>query len=252
LYANLIGLNKIKIGAVSYLNTKPLLYGIKHSAIINNIELIEDHPANIAELLLANKIDIGLVPTAIIPQISNATIVADYCIGANATVASVCLFSETTIDNIEAVILDYQSRTSVALCKILLKEYWKREVKFIEGREGYRNEIKGTTAAIVIGDRAFEQAKQSAYKYDLAEAWINFTKLPFVFAAWVANTNIEQEFMNAFNKANAYGIENIDKVVEDINYPFYNLQYYYTNNISYFLDEEKKKGLELFLQFLKQ
>ncbi|HNF29816.1 MAG TPA: hypothetical protein PLY81_06010, partial [Chitinophagaceae bacterium] len=88
--------------------------------------------------------------------------------------------------------------------------------------------------------------------YDLAEAWINFTKLPFVFAAWVANTNIEQEFMNAFNKANAYGIENIDKVVEDINYPFYNLQYYYTNNISYFLDEEKKKGLELFLQFLKQ
>lgn len=252
MYANLIGLNKIKIGAVSYLNTKPLLYGIKHSAIINNIELIEDHPANIAELLLANKIDIGLVPTAIIPQISNATIVADYCIGANATVASVCLFSETTIDNIEAVILDYQSRTSVALCKILLKEYWKREVKFIVGREGYRNEIKGTTAAIVIGDRAFEQAKQSAYKYDLAEAWINFTKLPFVFAAWVANTNIEQEFMNAFNKANAYGIENIDKVVEDINYPFYNLQYYYTNNISYFLDEEKKKGLELFLQFLKQ
>ncbi len=76
--ANLNELNKIKIGAVSYLNTKPLLYGIKHSSIINEVELIEDYPANIANLLMTDKIDIGLVPVAIIPHLKNSNIISDY------------------------------------------------------------------------------------------------------------------------------------------------------------------------------
>lgn len=243
-------LKKIKVGAVSYLNTKPLLYGVKHSGLMDKIELIEEYPAKIAQMLLDDEIDIGLVPVAIIPLLKEAYIVTDFCIGAEGEVASVCLFSEVSIAQIETVILDYQSRTSVNLAKVLLKEYWQKEVIFKEATANFRDEIKGTTAAVVIGDRAFEQRLVSTYCYDLAAAWKTFTGLPFVFAAWVANKPLNEDFIDAFSRANAYGIKNIDDVIAENLYDKYNLKKYYTENISYQLTKEKREGLKLFLSKL--
>ena len=87
-------LKKIKVGAVSYLNTKPLLYGIKHHPVFQQMELIEDYPSHIAQLLIDDKIDLGLIPVAVIPALKEYHIITDYCIGANGAVASVCLFSQ--------------------------------------------------------------------------------------------------------------------------------------------------------------
>ena len=243
-------LKKIKVGAVSYLNTKPLLYGIKRSGLMDKIELIEEYPAKIAQMLLNDEIDVGLVPVAIIPKLKEAQIITSFCIGAEGEVASVCLFSEVPIEQIETVILDYQSRTSVNLAKILLREYWQKQVVFEEATEDFRSKIKGTTAAVVIGDRAFEQRLISPYIYDLAEAWKAFTGLPFVFAAWVANKQLNEDFIDAFNRANGYGIKHIDEVIAENIYDKYNLEKYYTQNISYHLTDEKRKGLELFLSKL--
>ena len=243
-------LKKIKVGAVSYLNTKPLLYGVKRSGLMDKIELIEEYPAKIAQILLDDEIDIGLVPVAIIPLLKEAYIVTDFCIGAEGEVASVCLFSEVSIAQIETVILDYQSRTSVNLAKVLLKEYWQKEVIFKEATANFREEIKGTTAAVVIGDRAFEQRLVSTFSYDLAAAWKAFTGLPFVFAAWVANKPLNEDFIDAFSRANAYGIKHIDDVIAENLYDKYNLKKYYTENISYQLTKEKREGLKLFLSKL--
>lgn len=248
----LVELNKIKIGAVSYLNTKPLLYGIKRSEIINTIDLIEEYPSKIAQMLLDNTIDIGLVPVAVLNDLKDYYLISDYCIGAVNDVASVSLFSHSTINKIETVLLDYQSRTSVALTKILLKHYWKKEVKFVEASENYINEIKGTTAGVIIGDRALEHRNNFEYNYDLATNWRNLTGLPFVFATWVANKPIDEEFIKKFNAANKLGLENIDEVVKEVESPFYNIKKYYTENISYNFDNDKKKALELFLEYLKE
>ncbi|HPH22640.1 MAG TPA: menaquinone biosynthesis protein [Chitinophagaceae bacterium] len=245
-------MKKIKVGAVSYKNTKPLLYGIKRSGLMEKIELIEDYPSNIATQLLNNQIDIGLVPVAIIPKLQEAYIVSNYCIGATEPVTSVCLFSEVELDKIETVLLDYQSKTSVNLCKILLKNYWKKEVIFLDAGADFRNEIKGTTAGVVIGDRALEQQKISLFVYDLAEEWIAFTGLPFVFAAWVSNKVLPKDFVDEFNAANAFGLQHIDEVVAENPFSLYDLKKYYTQNISYLLDEEKKKGLKLFLDYLSE
>ncbi|HEX8677929.1 MAG TPA: menaquinone biosynthesis protein [Segetibacter sp.] len=242
----------IKVGAVSYLNTKPLMYAFKHGLQINGMEIIEGYPAKIGGMLLNNEIDVGLVPVAIIPKLREHYIISDYCIGAEGAVASVCLFSEVPLEKIEKVILDYQSNTSVALARVLVENYWKLQVVFEEAKENFRDEIKGTTAAVVIGDRAFEQRKISAYKYDLAEAWIDFTGLPFVFAAWVANKKLPEDFTRRFNEANKKGLENIDAVVAENVSPFYDLKKYFTENISYELNEEMLKGLEKFLSFLKK
>jgi len=245
-------LKKIKVGAVSYLNTKPLLYGINRSNVLKKIELIEDYPSSIANMLIEDKIDIGLVPVAVIPLLKESYIVTDFCIGAESEVASVCLFCDVPIDEIEKVYLDYQSKTSINLFKILIKEYWKKKVVIEDATSGYQQLITGTTAGIVIGDRAFEQRKKSKYCYDLAEAWIAHTGLPFVFAAWVANKELPNEFIAEFNKANYLGIQNIEHLIDDLDYSEYDLENYFRKNISYQLTENKRKGLALFLEKLSQ
>lgn len=228
------------------------MYGVQRSGLMQKMDIVADFPANIAAMLLNDEIDVGLVPVAIIPRLNKPQIITHYCIGAVGRVASVGIFSEVPINQITHLILDYQSRTSVNLAKILLKEYWQKELELVQAQEDYRHLIKGTTAAVVIGDRALSQHKKSAYYYDLSEAWLQHTGLPFVFAAWVANKPIDPDFEDAFNLANAYGINHIDEVVETLDFADYDLKEYYTKNISYTLDEEKRKGLELFLQKLTQ
>ena len=237
---------------MSYLNTKPLLYGIKKNSVLNEIELIEDYPSKIAQMLIDDEVDIGLIPVAATLRLNEWYINSDYCIGSVGAVASVCIFSEVPIHEIEKIYLDYQSRTSVNLAKILLKEYWKKEVEIIDATgEDYRGNLTGTTAGVVIGDRALEQRHKSKYIYDLGEAWKNHTGLPFVFAAWIANKKLPENFVKAFNEANALGLNNIDEVVAENHLEHFDLHRYYTNCISYNLDDEKKKGLELFLSKLK-
>jgi chorismate dehydratase len=244
---------KWRIGAVSYLNTRPLLLGMEQSPFKERIDLVKSYPAQIAQDLLDDSIDIGLVPVAIMPLLKNPQIVSKYVIGTEGEVASVALFSQVPMDQIEKVYLDYQSRTSVSLAKILLKQHWKKEVEFLIATEGYINEISGTTAGIIIGDRALASLNRFEHIYDLGLAWKAHTGLPFVFAAWVANKPIPSEFMEAFDVANAYGLKHLDEVITLIpaSEQVYDLHKYYTENISYTLTEEKKKGLESFLKLIQ-
>lgn len=247
-------MEKIKVGAVSYLNTKPLLYGIKRSEeVMQQAELIEAYPSRIAEMLVEGTIDVGLVPVAIIPRLKEWHIISDYCIGASQAVASVCLFSEVPIEQIDTVLLDYQSRTSVNLCKVLLRHHWKIQPRLEEaGNEDYRSRIKGTTAGVVIGDRALQQRAISPYIYDLAAEWQLMTGLPFVFAAWIANKRLPGHFIAPFNKANALGLDHIDAVVAENPFAAYDLKTYYTENIDYILNDPKRDGMQRFLQLLGQ
>lgn len=244
-------MRKIKVGIVNYLNTAPLIYGLENSVVKNEIELIPDYPANLARDLKEKKIDLGLVPVAVIPDLEEWNLVSDYCIGCDGPVASVCIFSEVPIEEIKTVILDYQSRTSVELAKILLRDFWKIDVEFVAGKEDFRKDIRGTTAGVVIGDRALEQRKRSAYIYDLGEAWKQHTGLPFVFAAWVGNHSFDKEFVSAFNEANAFGLQHLPQVIAAHPYKLFDLEEYYTKYISYELNAAKKKGLQLFLGHLK-
>ncbi len=244
--------HKIKVSAVSYLNTKPLLYGIERHPLINDIELVLEYPALIAQHLRENTVDVGLVPVAAIPTIPGARIISDYGIGADGKVASVCIFSKVPMEQIEKVYLDYQSRTSVRLAQVLLRHYWKKEVVFLAAPENYMELIGGSTAGVIIGDRALEQLSHYPFIYDLAEHWKLYTGLPFIFAAWVANKELPETFIRQFNEANASGLEHLDEVIAENPYPVYDLHTYYKENIQYALDEEKRKGLALFLEYLKE
>ncbi|RYE17048.1 MAG: hypothetical protein EOP51_24630 [Sphingobacteriales bacterium] len=243
--------DKIKVAAVSYLNTKPLLYGIERSDVMNDMELILNYPSKLAQSLQDGSIDMALVPVAAIPSVEGARIIGDYGIAADGDVASVCIFSQVPMEEIETVYLDYQSRTSVRLAQLLLEKHWNKQVVFKPAGENYIEYINGTTAGVIIGDRALQQLTNFGYIYDLADAWQDFTGLPFVFAAWVANKELPEDFVNAFNAANAEGLRHIDAVVEENPFPYYDLKKYFTHNIHYLLDEEKRRGLAKFLELIQ-
>lgn len=245
-------MEKIRTGIVNYLNTRPLIYGLEKPPVSERIELIGDYPSRIAAKLINGEIDLGLIPVAVIPQLPESHIVGDYCIGAEGEIASVALFSEVPMQEVEKVYLDYQSRTSVALLRFLMKEYWgiSPEIIHAEG-EDYRKKIQGTTAGLVIGDRALEQRKISTFIYDLGSEWRKITGLPFVFAAWVSTRPLPEDFITDFNQGNALGLEKIDEIVAANPYPLFDLKKYYTLHLSYHLDQAKKKGMQRFLEVIK-
>ena len=243
---------KIKVGIVSYLNTRPLLYGLKLPPIANEIQLVEENPARLAELLIDDEIDVGLIPIAIIPQLEKYFICGDYCIATETEVASVCLFSEVPVNQIERVYLDYQSRSSVALLKWLMKEFWNIHPEMVQATDdSYRKKIQGTVAGLVIGDRAFEQRKISTFIYDLASEWRSITGMPFVFAAWISKQPLPTSFIQKFNEANAIGLSHIDEIVTSLQFELYDLKKYYSLHLSYKFDDRKRKGMELFLQYIR-
>jgi chorismate dehydratase len=125
------------------------------------------------------------------------------------------------------------------------------DVPIENATKDFQQQITGTTAGLVIGDRSFAQRKISKYAYDLGEAWKAYTGLPFVFAAWISNKPLTADFIQSFNEANAYGIENIPKVIEKMYVNgSVNLEDYFRNYISYNLDIDKRKALKKFLQYL--
>ncbi len=243
-------MKKLKVVAVSYLNTKPLLYGILQSAIQHKIELSLEIPSVCAAKLKSGEADMGLVPVAIIPELETPHIISEYCIGAVGKVATVCIFSNCPIEQIRRLYLDEDSRTSVALTKLLLKKYWKLAPTLILSSDIPFDRLDQHSAALAIGDKTMGLHAQFPYVYDLGEEWMRFTGLPFVFAAWVSNIELPPAFVKPFNKALEAGIAHIPQLTYLLPTPAagFDLKEYFTHCISYQLDEAKKAGLELFLE----
>jgi chorismate dehydratase len=245
---------KIKVAAVSYLNTKPLLHGLYHHPVKDSIELSMDYPAKIGQQLMDGEVDLGLIPVALLAKLPQHHIITDYCIGAEGPVASVCLFSDVPLEEVTTIYLDYQSRSSVALARYLMREFWHLSPRWLPSHEGYEDKISGTTAGVVIGDRALKARHRHPYIYDLAEAWITHTGLPMVFAAWISNRPLPASFIEAFDAATGEGTtgEALEEVIAATPCDFFDLHAYYKKHISFALTEQKRLGLQRFLQVLEQ
>jgi chorismate dehydratase len=250
-------MDKIRISAVKYANTYPFIYGLTESGFDKEVVLETDHPADCAVKLINNRVDIGLIPVAALPSLKEYHIVSDYCIGANGNVRTVMLLSNCPFEDVRSIYLDYRSRSSVNLSKVLARNSWKREFKWINTSKAFDFLNIGLHEAVVlIGDQCFEFENSFKYKVDLANEWKKFSGLPFVFACWTANKHINSEFITRFNNALQLGVNDIDAVVEK----FGNtgtikgeiLKTYLVENIDYNFNAEKKEALKLFLELLKE
>ncbi len=137
--------------------------------------------------------------------------------------------------------------------KVLAKHFWKINPQFVAAAIGYEDSVKDQTAVVVIGDRTFTRNGQYAYEYDLSEEWQKFTGLPFVFAAWISNRNIQDTaFLAEFNSALANGVNNIEAALQSYKNPLkqFDPSDYLKNKISYGFTDEKKAALTRFLGYL--
>lgn len=240
-------MNKIKISAVAYTNTKPFIYGIEHSEVSDLIDLTLDIPSDCAAKLISGQVDVGLIPVAAIPEVPNAQIIADYCIGSKGAVNSVFIFSKVPVTEIKTVKLDRESRTSNNLARVLLKFYWKQEPVFTTDLTAE------TDAMVLIGDRTFGKKEDYAYAYDMGEEWMNFTGLPFLYAAWVANKPIPAAFIGIFNTALKSGLDSRSEVLKTLpTVPNFDLEDYLLHKLDFELTNDKREALALFLSYISR
>jgi chorismate dehydratase len=246
-------LEKIRISAVSYTNTKPFLYGINNTDIINQIDLSLDMPSDCAQKLIDDKADIGLIPVAATLNMAEWHLVSDYCIGAVGAVNSVFIFSNCPIEQVKTLQLDPESRSSNNLAKVLLKNYWKLQPELIANADNYGTLTGNDMAFVQIGDRTFGKANSYPFVYDLAAEWTKFTGLPFTFAAWISNKPIPQAFVNEFNQSLQYGLDHRSDLFKEMTMrDDFDLEDYLMNKIDYPLTAAKKQALYLFLDYIKQ
>ncbi|MDR1153117.1 MAG: menaquinone biosynthesis protein [Bacteroidales bacterium] len=244
---------RIRISAISYLNSLPFAWCLEHSPVMDEIELSYDIPSQCADKLLTDKTDIGLIPIVETLRMPEHYIVSDLCIGAGDAVRTVLVASETPLDHISTIYLDHHSRTSVALARVLAMHYWKITPEWVDFAGDITSYPRSErSAAVVIGDKAF--GVQSPYIYDLAVEWRKFSGLPFVFACWVSNKPLDGGFVGRFNEAMKLLDSNMDAIAvyyRDRAPAGVDLLDYWTNNINYPLTDDKRNGLELFLQYAK-
>jgi chorismate dehydratase len=227
---------------------------LKKSDLIKRIDLQEDIPSICAQKLKYKQVDLALVPVALLSELPHYHIETDFCIGAFKKVDSVKLYSEVPLVQIESITLDYQSRSSITLTKVLCRFFWNITPKYVDAIPGFEKDTKHKNASVVIGDRTFDLNGKYNYEYDLAEEWFKFTGLPFVFAAWVSTEKMDPDFIKEFNAVLKYGV---DHTADAINENVGNLSLskekaleYLTERIDYRLDDEKRKGMQFFLKYI--
>ncbi|MBI2823713.1 MAG: menaquinone biosynthesis protein [Planctomycetia bacterium] len=204
--------SKIRVGAVSYLNTRPLIYGLEELA--PRVELVLDVPSRLADDLAAGRLDVALVPSIEYFRGSAYEIVSDACIACRGPVLSVKMFSRVPVPEIGTLALDDGSRTSAVLVQILLNE-----------RYGVRPRIEplpvdcgladsGADAVLLIGDRAIQSpGGRFAAVWDLGDEWCRWAGLPFVFAMWVAHAGRDLPSIEAaLGRARDQGVENLEGI----------------------------------------
>jgi chorismate dehydratase len=246
---------KIRISAVKYANTYPFIYGLTETGFDKKVILETDHPAECATKLISGKVDIGLIPVAALPLMKEYHIITDYCLGAYGKVRTVMLLSNCPFEEIRSVNLDYRSRSSVNLARILARNWWKKNFTWNNTLEGFDFvNIPPNEAVVLIGDQCFEYENRYKFRIDLAEEWNKFSGLPFAFACWTSNRQLDKIFLREFNDALGTGVNNIPAVLKKYgntgSIRNEDLKIYLTENMNYDLNDDKRKAIALFLDLM--
>ena len=199
---------KIRAGAVSYLNTRPLVFGLEQGLGADRIELSYDVPSVLAGRMAAGEIDLALLPVIELARIPGLVVVPGLAIGSLGNCRSVLLAARKPLSDVTSVALDPESRTSNALARVLFAEVWGVAPAFVDGPCGLALALEEHDAAVRIGDKAlFEPLPRGVVAYDLGGAWTARTMLPFVFAVWAARPGVVDreiyEILHASRRAGA-------------------------------------------------
>jgi chorismate dehydratase len=182
---------KLKAGAVSYLNTRPLVFGIEQGLGADRLELSYDVPSVLARRMAAGELDLALLPVIELARIPHLVVVPGLAIGSLGNCRSVLLVAKTPLADVRSVALDPESSTSNALARVLFAEAWGGAPAFVIGPRDLTLALEEHDAAVRIGDKAlFAPVPPGTIAYDLGGAWTARTTLPFVFAVWATRQGV--------------------------------------------------------------
>ncbi|WP_075086353.1 menaquinone biosynthetic enzyme MqnA/MqnD family protein [Mariniblastus fucicola] len=242
-----------RIGAVSYLNTKPLVSGL--DMVNDRYELVFDLPSRLADRLASGELDVALIPSVEATLNPDYRIVSDACIGCRGPVWSVKLLSKVPPEQIRTLALDEGSRTSRALSRVILanKFHCQPALSNLSMEAEWRN--SPTDAVLIIGDRAMNLDRGDfEHEWDLGEVWNKWTGLPFVFAMWVAREADQLDFLaELLSGARDHGLQQLDKLAAE-NHAAYGLseqqcEDYLKNRLHFWLGADEKRALCLFFEY---
>lgn len=249
----------MRISAISYLNTAPLMWDFEHGRADAGLEVSYTVPSQCAAELARGSADIGIIPSAAYASIPDLSILPGVAIASKQAVRSILLVSNKEIPDIRSVALDSSSLTSVALTRILFQKYWGESPDFSSLSPDIDSMLAHHDAALLIGDPALNVDRSRYRTWDLAEEWIRFTGKPFVFAFWAVREEAARssslDLASVFQRSRDHGLEanSLQEIAKTwsakLNLPENDLHEYLTSNIFYYLDESCLDGLRLFYRY---
>jgi len=245
-------LHRLRIGAVNYLNTKPLVLGL--SEALPGLRVTYDLPSRLASQLADHALDVALVPVVELANHPEWSIVSDACIACRGPVLSVKLMFRVEPARVRSLALDEGSRTSAILAQILLHERFGIRPELTPLPIGCGAESTDTDAVLVIGDRAIDNPSSDFVEvWDLGECWCQSTDLPFVFAVWAARPGVPTEAIEAaLNAARDNGCRHLEQIAEEqsqaMQLPLDLVREYLRDHLHFNLGSTERRGLDLFFQ----
>src|SRR5438132_7532143 len=251
--------NRPRIAASSYLNTAPLIWSFTHGSQRPAIELLTDTaPARCAEMLAGGEVDAALVPVIEYQRIQDILIVPDVCVGSKSAVRSVVLVTRrNNLKKVERVALDESSRTSVALVKIMFREFLGFEPEWISSAPDLKSMLAHADAALIIGDPAMKIPRDQFRVFDLATLWYEFTGFGFVFAMWMVRNDSDEKLRAIdFAAARDEGLTHVDDIAIEnelrLGLSRNEIKTYLMENIAFRMDEEMEKGLTVYFDLAQK
>lgn len=241
---------RVRVGAVSYLNTKPLVYGLDEGP--SEIDLVYDLPSRLADRLHQGQLDVALIPSIEYLRHPEYRIVSDACIGCQGPVLSVKLLSRGPMDRMGSLALDEGSRSSAVMARILLKARFGVEPQLQLLPHGADLNDSTADAVLLIGDRAIHPPARIYHDiWDLGEHWCRWSGLPFVFAMWVARPDREiGTLATHLSAARDAGMENLKSIARiegpRVGLTFEQTFHYLRDNLHFYLGPSEQRGLERF------
>lgn len=257
-------MKRLRISAISYLNTAPLMWDFEHGDAGKDFDISYTVPSQCAAELAAGSADIGIIPAAAYATIPGLAILPGVAIASRRPVRSILLVSKVPLDQIRSVALDTSSLTSVALTKVLFAKWWGGGRTFTSMEPDIETMMAAHDAGLVIGDPALKIDRSRYLTYDLAEEWIRLTSKPFVFAFWAVRQQALKNAPSALDLAAAFqnsrdrGLEpaNVDRIARQwsprLGLSETEIRTYITENIYYDLDSECVEGLQTFYRYASE
>jgi chorismate dehydratase len=254
-------MSKLRISAISYLNTAPLMWDFEHGTAGSEFEISYTVPSQCAAQLQEGTADIGIIPAAAYAAIPNLLILPGVAIASRREVRSILLVSKVPREKIRSVALDTSSLTSLALTKVLFAKWWNRNATFAPMPPELEAMLGGSDAGLLIGDPALKVDRSRYFTYDLADEWIRLTGKPFVFAFWAVRQDAVRsvgrgpDLTTIFQRSRDHGLlaENVSVISRDwsprVGLAEADVKSYLTQNIYYFLDRACLEGMRLFFRY---